>query len=241
VSEVDVIDEAARPAVPVEPPRNVICLGKNYRDHAEEFAAFSGESESVPSHPIVFTKPVAALCGARDDIVVDSGVTSQLDYEAELGVVIGRPGRSIPRAEAREHVAGYTVVNDTTARDLQNRHRQWFLGKSLPRATPVGPLVVPRESVPDLEGRWIRSWVNGELRQDALLGHMIFGVDEAISIISAIVPLEAGDLIAMGTPSGVGVGFDPPRFLADGDVVACEIEGIGRLENRVRFVDSFAP
>ena len=234
---VDVLNEEVRPKVPVAPPRNMFCLGKNYRDHAEEFASFAKEDESVPSVPIVFTKPVGALCGARDDIVIDRSVTSQLDYEAELGVVIGLGGRAIRPQDARRHVAGYTVVNDVTARDLQRRHGQWFLGKSLPRATPVGPVVVPAEDVARLEDRWIRCWVNGELRQDARLGQMIFGVDDAIAQISSIVPLEAGDVIAMGTPSGVGVGFDPPRFLADGDVVVCEIEGVGRQENTVRFVD----
>jgi 2-keto-4-pentenoate hydratase/2-oxohepta-3-ene-1,7-dioic acid hydratase in catechol pathway len=235
--DVELIPDTLRPAVPVAPPRNMICLGKNYRDHAAEFAAFSGEDESVPSAPIVFTKPVTSLCGARDFIVVDRQVTSALDYEVELGVVIGVGGRSISVTDAKHHVGGYTVVNDITARDLQKRHGQWFLGKSLPAATPVGPVVVPASDVPDLEDRWIRCLVNGELRQDAILGQMIFGVAEAISIISAIVPLEAGDVLAMGTPSGVGVGYDPPRFLADGDVVVCEIEGIGRQENIVRFVE----
>jgi len=237
MTSVEPVVDGLRPPVPVMPPRNMICLGKNYREHAVEFAAFSGEEESAPSSPIVFTKPVSALCGARDVIIVDGNVTSQLDYEVELGVVIGLAGRSIPLGDARRHIAGYTVVNDVTARDLQQRHHQWFLGKSLPRATPVGPVVVPPEDLPALEERWIRCWVNDELRQESTLGQMIFGVSEAISLISAIVPLEAGDVIAMGTPSGVGVGFDPPRFLEDGDRMVCEIEGIGRQENVVRFVE----
>jgi 2-keto-4-pentenoate hydratase/2-oxohepta-3-ene-1,7-dioic acid hydratase in catechol pathway len=220
---------------PVAPPRNVFCLGKNYREHAKEFATYAGESETAPEAPIVFTKPVAALCGARDDIVVDPSVTQALDYEVELAVVIGRSGYAIAVDHAEDHIAGYTVLNDTTARDLQQRHRQWFLGKSLPRATPVGPAVVSPDELDGLEERRIRCWVNDELRQDAVLGEMIFGVAEAIAAISAIVPLEAGDLIAMGTPSGVGVGFSPPRCLDDGDRVVCEIEGIGRLENTVRF------
>ena len=237
MTSVESVVNGLRPPVPITPPRNMICLGKNYREHAEEFAAFSGEEETVPSAPIVFTKPVASLCGALDVIVVDANVTSELDYEVELGVVIGLAGRKIPLGEAKRHVAGYTVVNDVTARDLQQRHRQWFLGKSLPRATPVGPVVVPPEALPRLEERWIRCWVNDELRQESTLGQMIFGVSEAISLISAIVPLEAGDVIAMGTPSGVGVGFDPPRFLGDGDRIVCEIEGVGRQENVVRFVE----
>jgi 2-keto-4-pentenoate hydratase/2-oxohepta-3-ene-1,7-dioic acid hydratase in catechol pathway len=220
---------------PLIPGRNVMCLGKNYRAHAAEFSAYAGEAESVPEVPIVFTKPAAALCGAGDEIRVDPDVTAALDYEAELGVVIGLGGYRIPADVAIRHVAGYTIVNDITARDLQQRHRQWFLGKSLAAATPTGPVIVSADEMSDLTGRTIRCWVNGELRQDATLDEMIFGVPETIAAISRIFPLERGDLIAMGTPSGVGVGFDPPRFLQDGDRVICEIEGIGRLDNTVRF------
>lgn len=222
---------------PIVPPRNVICLGKNYRAHAEEFDAFAGEeTRGGPAAPIIFTKPVSALCGARDVITVDSRVTAALDYEIELGVVIGTGGARIPASDAYRHVAGYTVINDITARDLQQRHQQWFLGKSLAGATPAGPVIVSPDELPGLGGRSIRGWVNGELRQDARLREMIFGVPEVIAVISRIFPLLPGDLIAMGTPSGVGVGFDPPRYLRDGDRVAGEIEGIGRLENTVRFV-----
>jgi 2-keto-4-pentenoate hydratase/2-oxohepta-3-ene-1,7-dioic acid hydratase in catechol pathway len=220
---------------PVLPPRNMICLGKNYRAHAQEFAAYANEAEAVPDAPIVFTKPVTALCGAYDDITVDPAVTSALDYEVELGVVIGTGGRGIPEADALAHVAGYTVVNDITARDLQQRHKQWFLGKSLPAATPVGPVVVSPGELTGFASRAIRCWVNDELRQDSSLGQMIFGVPETIAAVSRIVPLLPGDLIAMGTPSGVGLGYEPPRFLADGDRVVCEIEGIGRLDNTFRF------
>lgn len=221
---------------PLVPHRNVMCLGKNYRAHAAEFAAYARESDGVPDAPIVFTKPVAALCGAGDDITIDPEVTAAVDYEAELGVVIGLGGWRISGRDALRHVAGYTVVNDVTARDLQQLHKQWFLGKSLAAATPTGPVVVSADEMPDLGPRTIRCWVNGELRQDATLSEMIFGVPETIAAISRIFPLEPGDLIAMGTPSGVGVGFDPPRFLQDGDQVICEIEGIGRLDNTIRFV-----
>lgn len=217
------------------PPRNMICLGKNYHAHAEEFAAYSGEAEDIPQAPIVFTKPVGSLCGACDAITVDRKVTSALDYEAELGVVIGVGGARITAEDADRHIAGYTIVNDVTARDLQQRHRQWFLGKSLPAGTPVGPVVVSPGELSDLESKSIRCWVNGDLRQEAKLGEMIFGVAETIAVISRIFPLQRGDLIAMGTPHGVGIGFQPPRFLQDGDRVSCEIDGIGRLENVIRF------
>jgi len=227
--------DPARLVPPILPSRNVMCLGKNYRAHAEEFAAYAREAESVPDAPIVFTKPTSALCGAHDVIVVDSQVTSALDYEVELGVVIGIGGARIAAENAERHIAGYTVVNDITARDLQQRHKQWFLGKSLPRATPVGPVIVSAGELTELAGRSIRCWVNDEVRQEAKIGEMIFGVAETIAQISRILPLESGDLIAMGTPSGVGVGFDPPKFLRDGDRVVCEIEGIGRLDNTIHF------
>jgi len=219
---------------PIVPHRNVICLGKNYRAHAEEFAAYEGAEKSVPEAPIVFTKPAAALCGARDVVTVEQRVTAALDYEAELGVVIGAGGAHIPAEDAERHVAGYMIINDITARDLQRRHGQWFLGKSLHHATPAGPVIVSATEFTDLAARSIRCWVNDELRQEAKLGEMIFGVAETIAEISRIFPLEPGDLIAMGTPSGVGVGFKPPRYLHDGDRVVCEIDGIGRLDNTIR-------
>ena len=226
-----------RLAVPFRPPRNVMCLGKNFREHAVEFAAYSADTESVPSHPIVFTKAPEALCGAEDAIVVRRDVGSSLDYEVELGVVIGRDGANVPTTGALDYVAGFTVVNDVTARDVQERHRQWFLGKSLPGATPVGPAVVTPDELDDLGDLSITCHVNGELRQSAVLGDMIFGVAETIARVSALVPLCRGDIISMGTPSGVGIGFSPPRFLEDGDTVVCAIEGIGELRNVVRIID----
>jgi 2-keto-4-pentenoate hydratase/2-oxohepta-3-ene-1,7-dioic acid hydratase in catechol pathway len=221
---------------PIVPPRNVICLGKNYREHAAEIDAYALDTEGLPEAPIVFTKPAASLCGPRDTITVDREVTAALDYEVELGIVIGAGGRHINAADAERHIAGYTIVNDVTARDLQRRHKQWFLGKSLPAATPVGPVIVSPDALTGLDGRAIRCWVNGDLRQEARLGDMIFGIADTIAEVSRIVPLERGDLIAMGTPSGVGFSFEPPRFLQDGDRVVCEIEGIGRLDNTVHFV-----
>lgn len=247
-SVLDVLDGGARagqrlangyrPAVPFHPARNVLCLGKNFRAHAIEFAAYSDDAEAVPQSPIVFTKAPEALCGAEDPITVRRNVAEALDYEVELGVVIGRGGADIAVETALDHVAGYTIVNDVTARDAQERHRQWFLGKSLPRATPIGPVVVSRDELGDLDRLAITCHVNGELRQSAVLGDMIFGVADTIAIVSALVPLRRGDIISMGTPSGVGIGFTPPKFLEDGDVVVCAIEGIGELRNVVRLVDS---
>lgn len=232
------LSDGYRPAVPYRPVRNVICLGKNFRAHAEEYSTYRHEAEAAPADPIVFTKAPESLCGAADDIEVWEAVAGALDYEVELAVIIGRPGAKIDIDSAPFHVAGYTIVNDITARDIQERHKQWFLGKSLPAATPIGPVVVTPGELPELDRRTISSLVNGEPRQSALLGDMIFGVAETISIVSALVPLVRGDIISMGTPAGVGIGFSPPRFLRDGDEVVCRIDGIGELRNTIRFVDS---
>lgn len=221
------------PSMPYMPERDPFCLGKNYREHAEEFARFNGDAEAVPPAPVVFTKSAAALCGPSDPIVVAPELAQALDYEAELLVVIGRPGSGVPVADALQYVAGYSVLNDTTARDLQRLHAQWYLGKSLPAATPWGPVIVTPEELEPLAERRIGSSVNDEVRQGAQLRQMIFSVAEAVAGISRIVALRPGDLIAMGTPSGVGVGFDPPRFLAHGDEVQCWVEGIGHLRNRI--------
>lgn len=226
--------ERSRPAMPYLPARDVFCLGKNYFAHAEEFSRFNGDDQVTPPAPVVFTKSRWALCGPTDDVVVSPSVAEALDYEAELAVIIGTGGAAIPAATALRHVAGYSVINDTTARDLQRLHTQWFLGKSLPQATPWGPVVVTPDELGPFEDREISATVNGEPRQQARLSEMIFPVEEAIAAISRVLPLEAGDVIAMGTPSGVGVGFDPPRFLADGDTVVCRVEGIGQLKNVVR-------
>ena len=222
------------PVMPYLPARDVFCLGKNYSAHAEEFSRFSGDGQAVPEAPVVFTKSRWALCGPTDYLTVAPSLAGALDYEAELAVVIGRGGAAIPAATALCHVAGYSVINDTTARDLQRVHTQWFLSKSLPKATPWGPVVVTPDELEPFSGREISATVNGELRQRARLGQMIFSVQEAIACISRVLPLEAGDLIAMGTPSGVGVGFDPPRLLGDGDTVVCRVEGIGELRNSVQ-------
>jgi 2-keto-4-pentenoate hydratase/2-oxohepta-3-ene-1,7-dioic acid hydratase in catechol pathway len=224
----------------ISPPHfnRVICLGKNYTDHATEFAAFAGEADVIPDYPIVFSKPTSALCGPTDDIEISADLASALDYEVELGVVVGTPGHRISEHNVHDHIAGYTVVNDISARDLQTRHKQWFLGKSLYRSTPVGPRVVAYTDLQDLRTRTIECRVNGELRQHAVLGQMIFGINAALSLISHITPLEVGDLIAMGTPSGVGVGSTPPRYLSDGDRVTCEIEGIGQLDNTIRIISA---
>jgi 2-keto-4-pentenoate hydratase/2-oxohepta-3-ene-1,7-dioic acid hydratase in catechol pathway len=219
------------------PRRNLFAVGKNYREHVREFGRSGYDSpdrsEDVPAAPVVFSKATTAVTGPFDDIDPHPTVTAELDYEAEVALVIGRRGRSIPRGQALDHVWGYTIVNDVTARDLQRDHRQWLLGKSLDTFAPMGPWAVTADEVGDPAALVVSSTVNGEPRQRAPLADLIFDIPELISVISAGISLLPGDIIATGTPAGVGIGFDPPRFLAPGDVVECAVTGLGALRNTV--------
>lgn len=227
--EVDLLAPIHRPA------RNVFCVGKNYRRHAEEFAQSGfdiSSSMAVPEHPVIFTKVPESVIGDHDTIRYPAGLSNALDYEAELAVVIGRSGRGIPREEAMDHVFGYTIINDVTARDWQQRHHQWFLGKSFDTFCPMGPVLVTADEL-DPSALDIRCWVNDELRQHANTRDLIFDIPTLIATLSAGITLQPGDVIATGTPEGVGAGFNPPRFLEPGNEVVIEIEGIGRLVNDV--------
>lgn len=218
------------------PRRNIFCVGKNYFDHAHEFARSgfdsSASSGAVPDAPIIFSKVPECVIAAGEPVCIDSAVTSAVDYEAELAVIIGRGGRGIAKSDAMNHVWGYTTVNDVTARDLQGRHRQWLIGKSLDTFCPMGPFAATRDEI-DLDGGAIKCWVNDELRQSALLNQLIFDVPTLIETLSAGITLYPGDVIATGTPAGVGIGFDPPRYLQPGDRVRIEIDGLGTLDNPV--------
>jgi 2-keto-4-pentenoate hydratase/2-oxohepta-3-ene-1,7-dioic acid hydratase in catechol pathway len=221
------------------PLRNIMCVGKNYHEHAKEFSASgfdsssTGAADAIPTAPIIFTKVPQSVIGPDEPILYPTGVSEQLDYEAELAVIIGKGGRGIAKDAAMAHVWGYTIINDVTARDLQARHKQWFLGKSMDTFAPMGPWCVTADEV-DLATAGIRCWVNGELRQDARIADLIFDVPTLIQTISAGITLMPGDIIATGTPAGVGIGFKPPRFLKQGDVIAMEVDGIGRLSNPVK-------
>lgn len=224
---------------PIRPARNVMCVGKNYHAHAHEFtnsgfdSSAKDASEAIPTAPIVFTKAPETAIATGEDIRYPEGVSDAVDYEAELAVVIGKAGRGISRAEALDHVFGYTILNDVTARDLQLKHKQWFIGKSLDTFCPMGPYIATADEV-DVDALQVQCWVNGELRQDANTADLIFDVPTLIETLSRGLTLQPGDVIATGTPAGVGIGFDPPRYLARGDSVAIEITGLGRLENRLR-------
>jgi len=227
---------AGRPAVPLRsarllapiprPRKNIACMGRNYVEHARE------TGNQPPAVPVFFTKPPTAVVGPEVP-VVHHAVTQQLDYEVELVAVIGRRGRDIPPERALDHVFGYTIMNDVTARDLQDRHQQWFKGKSLDTFAPMGPWIVHRSAIPDPQRLSLSMRVNGEVRQHSTTAHMIFTVAQLISVLSAGMTLEPGDLLATGTPEGVAKGMTPPKWLQPGDVMEAEVEGIGVLRNRV--------
>lgn len=221
-----------------EPRRDLFAVGKNYREHVAEFGRSGYDtpqrSEDLPEKPIVFSKATTAVTGPFDDVESHPTVTSELDYESELAVIIGRGGRGIPRERALEHVWGYTIVNDLTARDVQRDHKQWLLGKSLDTHAPMGPWAVTAEEIPELGALEVSCTVNGEPRQKAPVADLIFDVPELVRVISAGITLLPGDVIATGTPAGVGIGFDPPRFLRAGDVVECAITGLGAIRNTIR-------
>ncbi len=218
------------------PPRNIFCVGKNYYEHAHEFASSGFDSSAaagaVPEVPIVFSKVPECVVGPGAAIRVRPSVSASIDYEAELALIIGKGGRDIPPEHAHEHVWAYTIVNDVTARDIQGRHKQWLLGKSQDSFCPMGPWLVTADGY-DPRARQVRCWVNGELRQDANTRQLIFDIPTIIATVSRGISLIPGDVIATGTPAGVGIGFDPPKYLRGGDRVRIEIEGIGVLENPV--------
>ncbi len=219
-------------AAPIPTPsRNIFCVGKNYAQHAKELAT-SVFKDTLPSHPIVFSKVPETVIGQGDPIVFDASISTAIDYEGELAVIIGKQGRNISKSDALSYVWGYTILNDITARDLQQRHHQWLLGKSQDSFCPMGPWAVTADEI-DPENTSVRTYVNGELRQDGNTRDLIFDIPTLISTISAGITLKLGDIIATGTPAGVGMGFDPPRYLKHGDVVRVEIDGIGTLENPV--------
>lgn len=232
------IDEVELQAPIPRPERNIMCVGKNYLAHASEFShsgfdrSDSDGASPRPEAPIIFTKASSSVVGPDAAVVCPKSLSEKLDYEAELAVVIGRGGRGIRRADAYEHVFGYTIINDVTARDLQALHRQWFIGKSPDTFCPMGPWLVTADEV-NPEDLNVRCWVNDELRQDANTRDFIFDIPTLIETISAAITLEPGDIIATGTPEGVGIGFDPPRFLRPGDRVRVAIDGLGELVNTI--------
>jgi 2-keto-4-pentenoate hydratase/2-oxohepta-3-ene-1,7-dioic acid hydratase in catechol pathway len=221
--------------IPV-PRRNIFCVGKNYGEHAREFSnsgfeAGAKKDQAIDEYPAIFSKGPNTVIGPNDNVQLHSNITSSVDYEAELAVIIGKPGRNIAKKDAYSHIFGYTIVNDVTARDRQKNHKQWFIGKTLDTFCPMGPWITTSDEV-EPENLDVKCWVNGELRQNANTRDLIFDIPSLVSTISEGMALVPGDIIATGTPAGVGIGFNPPKFLKSGDVVTIEISGLGRIENK---------
>jgi len=220
------------------PHRNIFCVGKNYHEHAAEFGGSGFDSGSiggaeVPDYPIIFSKPPSSVIGPGEAVVSANDPYDSVDYEAELAVIIGRKGRVSDANDPMSFVFGYTILNDVTSRELQKRHKQWLLGKGIDTFAPMGPAIVTAEALGDISGLGIRTLVNGELRQSARIGDLIFDVPTLIRTIGRSITLLPGDIIATGTPAGVGIGFKPPRYLKAGDRVRVEVDSIGVLENPV--------
>jgi 2-keto-4-pentenoate hydratase/2-oxohepta-3-ene-1,7-dioic acid hydratase in catechol pathway len=217
-----------------EPRRNIVGLGWNYADHSKESAAMRGKEAKLPTRPIFFTKATTTVLAPEAAIPVHAEATAQLDWEVELGVIIGPGGVDIPADRALEHVFGYTIINDVSAREVQTGHGgQFFKGKSLDGTCPMGPWIVTRDEVPDPQALRLTSRVNGITKQDGNTAEMIFPVAASIEWLSRGMTLLPGDVIATGTPAGVGFARNPPEFLRPGDVVECEVEGLGLLRNPV--------
>lgn len=216
-----------------DPVRNIMCLGLNYAEHAKESYAAAGMQAELPEVPIVFTKATTTILGPFDPIPYNPQVSAAIDWEVELAFIIGRAGKNIPILEAMDHVFGYTVLNDVSARDLQRQGKQFFKGKSLDGSCPIGPWILTSDEAPDTSSLRITSRVNGVTKQDSNTSMLIFDLPSIIAYLSKGMTLLAGDIIATGTPSGVGFARQPPQFLQPGDVVECEVEGIGAIRNEV--------
>jgi len=219
------------------PARNIFCVGRNYIKHIQEGDAARGITTPVPQSPQFFTKPPSTVIGHEGFIEVEPWVSDKIDYEVELGVVIGKAIRNATLESAMDAVFGYTIMNDVTARDLQRKHDQWFKGKGLDTFCPIGPYIVTPEEFGDPYDAVIELSVNGQLRQQDNTGHMHFPMDRIIADLSQGMTLLPGDVIATGTPSGVGYGMNPPQFLQPGDVVECRISRLGVLRNHVKLRD----
>lgn len=230
------LDEVVLEAPIPEPRRDIFCVGKNYRAHAAEFHSSgfdSGGREEIPSAPVVFSKATTSVVGPTATIRAHLDPTSTVDYEGELGLVIGKRAFGVGKAEAYDIVFGYTIINDVTSRELQRRHNQWLIGKGVDTFAPMGPYIVTADEFGDVGPVELLTSVNGQVRQRALLSDLIFDIPTLIETLTATMTLLPGDIIATGTPAGVGIGFDPPRYLASGDTVTVSITGLGEISNPV--------
>ena len=230
-----VVSDAVLMAPIPDPRKNIFCVGRNYAEHIAEGEKAQNIKVGVTEHPVFFTKPPTSVVAPDGDVLIFPTVSQDIDYEVELAVIIGKPGRNIAKADAFDHVFGYTILNDITARDVQRRHGgQYFKGKGFDGSCPIGPWIVTKDAIKDPHDLSIRLSVNGQQRQNGKTADMIFDVPTLIASLSEGLTLEPGDIIATGTPSGVGYAMDPPQFLKAGDQVVCDVSQIGQLANTVR-------
>ncbi len=215
------------------PPRNILCTGINYVEHLDELVRPLAVEQKLPEFPFIFTKPCTAIAHPDTKIESHSNITESYDYEAELAVIIGKKGRDITKEHALDYVFGYSIVNDLSARNLQRRTSQWFCGKALDNSAPFGPCIVPKHAIGDVQNLNITAHINGELRQNSNTSKMLFNISTLIHIISQGMTLLPGDILITGTPSGVGMSFNPPKFLQSGDLMELEVENIGILRNYI--------
>jgi len=231
ISEVDLLAPIPRPL------RNIMCVGKNYHDHAKEFYGSGFDSsgkKAVADFPVIFTKATTSVIAPGDEIILANDYTNTTDYEGELGLVLSKGGKNIKAEDAYDHIYGYTIINDVSARNIQKQHEQWFIGKSPDTYCPMGPAIVTADEIGDVTKLKLMTKVNGNIRQDSIVERLIFDIPTLISTISKTMTLEICDIIATGTPAGVGIGFEPPIYLKTGDHVEVTIDKIGKLENTVR-------
>ena len=230
------LDEIELLAPIPEPRRNIFCVGKNYFAHAKEFnnSGFdSSTKEEVPSVPVIFTKATTAVTGPNAPIISSNDPTNSVDYECELCFIVKKKAHKVSKAQAFEYIFGYTILNDVTSRHLQKKNNQWFLGKSLDSFAPLGPAIISADAIPEITDATISTLVNGELRQKAKIADLIFDIPTLMETLTATMTLLPGDIVATGTPAGVGLGFEPPKFLKAGDSVTISVDGIGVLTNPV--------
>ncbi len=217
---------------PIEyPKRPIFCLGKNYLDHANETKGLAGSDDNIPKFPVYFCKLANPALATEATIPNHKAISDKVDYEVELAIIIGKAGKNIQSEDAFQHIFGYSIANDVSARNIQRKHGQWFKGKSLDGFCPLGPNIVHQSAIANADNLAIKCWVNDELRQNSNTNKMIFNIGEIIAYLSQGMSLEAGDIILTGTPAGVGLGFKPFKFLKSGDTIKCQIEGIGELIN----------
>ena len=236
LTSLDISDIKLLAPIP-RPLRNIMCVGKNYHDHAQEFYGSGFDSsgkKAVADFPVIFTKATTSVIATDENIILANDYTNTTDYEGELGLILSKGGKNIKPEDAYDYIFGYTIINDVSARNIQKQHEQWFIGKSPDTYCPMGPSIVTSDEIGDVTKLKLKTTVNGEVRQDSIVERLIFDIPTLLSTISKTMTLEVCDIIATGTPAGVGIGFEPPVYLKSGDQVEVSIDKLGVLRNTIK-------